>query len=123
MAMASVKISRKHWVTKFESGICGTGRMMKIWKQRVIDNYPRRGASNETTAHILRCPCESVNPIWDKALQDLDSWVTKEKICPDLRKLLIHTLSRCIYGLEVTNLTLLQFDWLENVFESQKMIS
>ena len=39
-AMKSVPQSKRQWVTKFESGICGTGRMMKLWKQRVIDNCP-----------------------------------------------------------------------------------
>ena len=58
-AMESVGLSRRHWVTKFESGFCGTGRMMKIWKQRVIDNCPRCGAANETTTHILRWPAAS----------------------------------------------------------------
>ena len=121
-AMASVKLSRRHWVTKFESGICGTGRMMKIWRQRVIDNCPRCGAPNETTTHIIQCPGGSANTVWDTSLASLDEWLSDQKTCPDLRKLLIHALSRWRLGLDVTNLRSFQFEWCENIFESQQII-
>ena len=29
-AMKAVPVSRRHWVSKFESGMCGTGKMMKF---------------------------------------------------------------------------------------------
>lgn len=29
-SMKSAKVSRRQWVTKFESGMCGFGKMMKI---------------------------------------------------------------------------------------------
>ena len=70
--MSSVRLSRRHWVTIFQSGFCGTGRMMKGWKQRVIDNCPRCGAVNETTTHILQCPCADAQEIWATSLASLD---------------------------------------------------
>ena len=103
--MKSVGLSRRHWVTKFESGFCGTGRMMKIWKQRVIDNCPRCCAANETTTHILTCPAASAYKSWEKSLVSLEVWLVGKKICPDLRISLLHILDRWRYGLEVTNLT------------------
>ena len=121
-AMSSAKLSRRHWVTKFESGICGTGRMMKIWKQRVIDNCPRCGVPNETTTHILQCPCASANLVWDKSLKSLKDWLIDNKSCPDLRRLLLHILNRWSMQLEVTNLNSYEFETCENVFKSQSMI-
>ena len=121
-AMESVGLARRHWVTKFESGFCGTGRMMKIWKQRVIDNCPRCGAANETTTHILRCPAASAYKSWEKSLVSLEDWLVEKKTCPDLRKLLLHILDRWRYRLEVTNLKNWQFEGCAHIFESQQSI-
>ena len=63
--MESVGLSRKHWVTKFESGFCGAGWMMKIRKQKVMDNYSRYGAENDTTTHIFMCPAASAYKSWE----------------------------------------------------------
>ena len=41
VAMKSVPIGRRQWVTKFESGMCGTGKMMELWKKRLVNNCPR----------------------------------------------------------------------------------
>jgi len=71
-AMGSVNLSRRHWVTKFKSGFCGTGRMMKIWRQRVIDNYTRYGAANEDTPNILQCTSASAQTVGNKAMQKLE---------------------------------------------------
>ena len=84
----------KNWVTKFESGVCGTGRMMKRWNQRVIDNCPRCGVANEDTNHILKCPSASAQTVWKDSLLTLDEWLQTKKTCPDLRKLLLHILGR-----------------------------
>ena len=32
LTMKSSKVSRQYWVTKFESGMCGSEKMIKIWK-------------------------------------------------------------------------------------------
>ena len=32
LSIKASPVSQCHWVTKFESGMCGTGEMMKIWK-------------------------------------------------------------------------------------------
>ena len=55
-------------------------------------------------------------------MASLDEWLSDQKTCPDLRKLLIHALSRWRLGLDVTNLRSFQFEWCENIFESQQII-
>ena len=121
-AMKSVKNSRRQWVTKFESGICGTGRMMKIWKQRVIDNCPRCGKPNETTTHVLQCNSETATAIWEVALSDLENWLRDNKTCPDLRKLLVRVINQWRLGEEVRNLESFEFESCEGVYPAQKEI-
>ena len=72
IATKEISITRRHWITKFKAEICGTGRMMKLWKQRVIDNCPRCGAPKETSSHVLLCRCDSTNSIWDLKLKSLE---------------------------------------------------
>ena len=121
-AMAATPLARRHWVTKFESGCCGTGRMMKMWKKRVIDNCPRCGKPNETTTHILQCQCDSAQRVWEGALLSLDEWLYENRTCPDLRKLLQHILYRWKKGLEVTPLRDYDFEACKDVFVSQQQI-
>ena len=121
-AMTTVSIGKRHWLTKFESGICGTGRMMKIWKQRVVDNCPRCGAANETTTHILQCPCKSACEVWDASLESLEEWLIKKKTCPDLRRLLVQILNQWRQGKEVSDITNYDFEGCTKVFPSQHTI-
>ena len=55
LAIKSSPVSRRHLMTKFKYGMCGTGEMIKIWKQRLVNNCPRCGKAKETTTHILKC--------------------------------------------------------------------
>ena len=121
-AMEAVSLPRRHWVAKFESGFCATGRMMKIWKQRVIDNCPCCGAQNETTTHILQCPCSSAQNLWEKSLSNLQQWLRRNKTSPDLTRMVLHILSRWRAGVSVPPLTDFEFDSSESVFASQSKI-
>ena len=71
MPIINTKISRRHWVSKFESGWFGTGGMMKKWKYRLIDNYPRCNTPNETSTHIIQCPAQSATTQWEKFILEL----------------------------------------------------
>ena len=63
--MKASPVARQHWVTKFDYGMCGTGKMIKIWKQRLINNCPVCGAPNETSTHILKCRGKITHATWD----------------------------------------------------------
>ena len=71
LAMKASPVARRYWVTKFESGIYGKGEMMKMWKQRLVNNCPRCGATNETTTHILKCRSKTAQATWDKSFEKL----------------------------------------------------
>ena len=121
-AMSKVSLARRQWVTKFESGICGTGRMMKRWKKRVIDNCPRCGCSNETTSHVLKCKAVSAVTVWDKSIESLEEWLRANKTCPDLRRLLLHIMDRWRNDLRVTNISNYEFDICNKVYVAQELI-
>jgi hypothetical protein len=121
-AFKSVSITRRHWVTKFEAGICGTGRMMKLWKQRVIDNCPKCREPNETTTHVLQCKSEATNAIWEKSLESLEGWLRENNTCPDIKRLLLQILNQWRLGQVVQNITDIEFESCEGVFRAQKEI-
>ena len=121
-AMKSVPVSRRHWVTKFESGMCGTGRMMKIWKQRLLDNCPRCGAPNETPQHILTCTSDAAIGVWNQSMEKLEEWLSANKTCLDVKSLLLQIMNQWREGDRVTNLRDYEFDGIEDVFRNQQQI-
>ena len=69
--MSGSKISKRRWLSKFELGWCRTGKMMKIWKYRPIEDYPRCDYLVETITYILQCQANSTNKKWFKLLMEL----------------------------------------------------
>ena len=122
MAMTESKISRRHWVSKFESGWCGTGKMMKVWKYRLVNNCPRCNAPNETSTHILKCPGASATTQWQKSIMELSKWLEENQTCPDISNFLIKALDQWRMGQEVTKPTNYEFDGVKDIFESQNII-
>ena len=120
--MKKIPVSKRHWVTKFEAGFCGTGRIMKLWKQRVIDNCSRCETLKETSSHVLLCSCESTNSIWECKLTALEEWMKDIDTYPDLRKILLQVLDQWRRGESVSHVTNIEFESCEKVFMTQKQI-
>lgn len=57
---------------------------MNRWKQRQDDSRPRFGMQ-EDLAHVWQCQGEGVEKIWDKAIMDLERWLTKMLTDPDIK--------------------------------------
>ena len=91
-AMKSSTLQRQHWVTKFESGCCATGKMMHIWKKRLIPNCPRCNAQIEDTTHILQCQSKSSYVVWNQSIKKLKDWLTESNTCPDLVTIMVTAL-------------------------------
>jgi len=121
-AMQAVPVSRRHWVSKFESGMCGSGKMMKIWKQRLVDNCPRCNAECETPTHILQCQSSSAKITWDKSMVKLTEWMKTNKTCPDIIRLILHGITKWRMGEEITPLRDLEFDDVTRIFGAQQQI-
>ena len=121
-AMKSTTVWRRHWVTKFNSGFCGTGRMMKLWKQRIIDTCPRCGIETETPIHILRCPSARASTTWDESMLDLSEWLASVKTCPDILKLICQSLQLWREQLPVLPLHSYDFDGVNAIYTDQCII-
>ena len=100
-AMDAVTTKRQQWVTKFESGCCATGKMMHIWKQRLIPNCPRCNAAVEDSSHILQCPSASSMTVWETSMDKIKQWLIDTHTCPDLSKILITALAQWKQGKDI----------------------
>ena len=66
-ALRSSRRTRQQWVPKFVSVWCGTGKMMKRWKQRVATACPRCGHRVEDSTHVLKCKVAGAVAEWKVA--------------------------------------------------------
>ena len=122
MAIRKSKVTRRHWVSKFESGWCATGKMMKKWKYRLVDNCPRCGAPGESTTHILKCRAASAETQWGKSMMELSKWLEENNTCPDISIFLVQALVQWRSGEEVTRPKNPMFDGMRDIFVSQNTI-
>ena len=121
-AMQSTTVWRRHWITKFNSGYCSTGRMMKLWRQRVIDTCPRCGIEVETPVHILQCPSVQAGKKWEASIQNLVEWLGSVKTCPDIRKLICCAIQQWREQLPVLPLMSYDFDGVSAIYKDQSLI-
>jgi hypothetical protein len=88
VAMKEAKRSRRIFISKHVSGMCGVGKFMKRWKLRTDDSCPRCG-DPEDAEHVWLCHGEGANDIWDKAMTDLEGWLNAKQTDPDLQHAII----------------------------------
>jgi hypothetical protein len=88
VAMKEAKGSRRVFISKHVSGMCGVGKFMQRWKLRQGDSCPRCGMS-EDAAHVWICHGERADDIWEKALKNLEQWLQSKQTDPDIQHILI----------------------------------
>ena len=81
------------WLSKFVTGICGVGYMLKIWKHQAHSNCPRCGEGGETTQHVLICQEESASKVWENAVSELNNWMTENNSEPEMQETIIRKIS------------------------------
>ena len=91
MAMDGVSLSRWYWSGKFESGMCATDKMMKIWKKRVIDNFPHCNVPCEILTHIMTLKSKGSVATWDTLVEGLKAWLDKNSAFSDISRLIIRS--------------------------------
>jgi hypothetical protein len=91
-AMASSSLTTRHWIVKHTSGMCGTGKMMKLWKQRSSSKCPRCEAPVEDAAHVWRCPQPEAKAVWEQSIDGLREWMTKQKTHPAIKRIICERL-------------------------------
>ena len=82
-AMMEIKRSRRVFLSKHCSGMCGVGKFMLRWKEWEHDLCPRCGIS-EDSAHVWTCPGFGSNELWDLSLNQLTQWMKTVDTHPDI---------------------------------------
>ena len=69
---------KRHWVRKYESRMCASGKLMKIREKRLANNCHRCNEPCKIATYILKC--ESVGSIllWISLMDDLNEWLVEK---------------------------------------------
>jgi hypothetical protein len=83
---------RIKWLSKFVTGICGVGVMLKLWKHQSHSSCPRCGLDNETSEHVVLCKSPPATAIWDDAIDKLKSWMQDNEAEPHMMQIICSSL-------------------------------
>ena len=83
-AMKNLSGNKRRWITKWCTGILGTGLTLQRWKQQDHSLCPRCKLPNETSLHCIQCQHPSANILWDESIGELQTWMLSSKGHPDL---------------------------------------
>jgi hypothetical protein len=114
-AMRSSSAGIQRWVSKTTSGFCATGVMMHQRKERQTPNCPRCGQV-EDVQHIWVCKHDT-RKIWDKALENLRSWMMTQGTHPDVIANIIKGLSGWHNG--TTEKLFSAVPWIQQALDNQ----
>ena len=68
---------RQLFILKHSAGIAATGRNMVRRNERSTDSCPRCGSRDEHMEHIILCPHDDTKRIFNIALEELETWLSK----------------------------------------------
>lgn len=83
-AITGLSKTKQKWVSKWCSGICGTGSNLKRWKQQIDARCPRCHYHQEDTIHVLQCGHADANTKWQELAQDLYQWMIDSRGDPNI---------------------------------------
>lgn len=82
-AMQALPRSRRVFISKHVSGMCGVGKFMKRWKEWDSDSCPRCGMV-EDAAHVWQCKGPGTEELWTKALGEIEVLLVKLETDPTI---------------------------------------
>jgi hypothetical protein len=86
--------SKQKWLSKWMTGFCGVGIMLKRYKHQKHSKCPRCLEDNETVYHVLQCPDNDATTLWTQSLERLEQWMTQNQGHPELIELIIMCLTK-----------------------------
>jgi hypothetical protein len=90
-ALEKMPLSRRLFVSKHTSCMCGVGKFQKIWKLKETNACPHCG-QYEDLIHVWKCKAEAVKDVWEHSLANLRTSLRKLDTEPDLINLIINYL-------------------------------
>ncbi len=119
ITMKETKRTRRVFISKHASGMCGVGKFMKRWKCRDDSTCPRCGA-HEDAAHVWKCKGRGAEEVWEKALSNLEGWFNTMNTDPDLQHLILTHLRSWRNDTSVSSAPMA---FLEEILNRQRAIS
>jgi hypothetical protein len=117
--MAKVKISRRHWVSNHSSGLCGTSKMMLIWKKRATNLCPRCLTEVEDASHVWTCQDPRAITVWQQSIANHEVCLKQQKTEPEITKVLYAKLLSWQSGGSIENITVGPFLGFQEVVTKQ----
>ena len=101
MAMSEIPNKKRRWIVKHTAGRCAVGVEMKRRRTWTHSKCPRCAEQSETATHVLQCPGEGTETIWEKAIADLRQWLVLQRTNNQLTELLCTSLTAWRHGHQV----------------------
>lgn len=91
-AIKRLPFSKQMWVSKFSSGHCAVGRMMKKRKEWTHDKCPLCFANDENNEHVLKCEDPRAIAHWEKLEEKLTKDLKTMQTAPAIRRTIMRKL-------------------------------
>jgi hypothetical protein len=67
--------NRNKWLSKWMTGFCGVGKMMKIYGFQTHTKCPKCQQNNETTDHVMQCQSYGTHCLWQRQMRTVTKWI------------------------------------------------
>lgn len=112
----------KHcWLGKWCSGFCRTSRQNKRYGYQDNTKCPRCPCEMENTTHIIKCPSNDNNEMWEAEMNDLHVWMKEQDSSPEIIWWLLQALDKWRKDEEIELPSTLD-DQLHTILEQQHSI-
>jgi hypothetical protein len=91
-AIKRLPFSKQLWISKFSSGHCAVGKMMKIRKEWTHDKCPLCLEETETNEHVLLCQDPRALQHWEILATKLDHDMQNMTTAPTIRRTIMRKL-------------------------------
>ena len=93
-AIKRLPFSKQLWISKFSSGHCAVGEMMKIRKEWTHDKCPICLDDNETNEHVLLCQDPRALLNWETLAAKLDKDMQNMTTAPTIRRTIMRKIHK-----------------------------
>lgn len=97
--------SRRRWLSKSITGICGVGICLQRWKWQYHSKCPRCGSDGEDFFHVLTCDHPEAQSIWIEHLTNIKKWMLSHNAGPELPRAICGYLHSWRFGSPPPNIT------------------
>jgi hypothetical protein len=92
--MKSLNASQRKYVTKAASENYGIGTTLVLWKHQSNAKCPRCNHPIETSTHVQQCEGYSANEVFQKSIDKLNDFLSREQTRPDLQDAIVQCLKK-----------------------------